>query len=96
MIAIVLVAHSAKQLSSIFYLSCFIVYAQPAGTAACEVPGVGAGADSSMAEWARVMKDAGTRENGSRPGRVRSHRPTGAEGAFAAKDRCSGGLHTAV
>lgn len=49
-----------------------------------------------MVEWARVMKDAGTRENGSRSSRVRSHRPTGAEGAFAAKDRCSGGLHTAV
>ena len=49
-----------------------------------------------MVEWARVMKDAGTRENGSRSSRVRSHRPTGAEGAFTAKDRCSGGLHTAV
>lgn len=24
------------------------------------------------------------------------YRPTGAEGAFAAKDRCSGGLHTSV
>ena len=36
-----------------------------------------------MVEWARVMQDAGTRENGSRSGRVRSHRPTGAEGAFA-------------
>ena len=35
------------------------------------------------------MQDAGTWENGSRSGRVRSHRPTGAEGAFAAKDRCS-------
>ena len=31
----------------------------------------------------KVMQDAGTRENGSRSGRVRSHRPTGAEGAFA-------------
>ena len=49
-----------------------------------------------MVEWTRVMQDAGTRENGSRSGRVRSHRPTGAEGAFAAKDRCSGGLHTSV
>ena len=49
-----------------------------------------------MVEWARVMKDAGTRENGSRSGRVRSHRPTGAEGAFAAKDRCSGGLHALI
>ena len=49
-----------------------------------------------MVEWTRVMKDTGTREKGSRSGRVRSHRPTGAEGAFAAKDRCSGGLHTAV
>lgn len=49
-----------------------------------------------MVEWVRVMKDAGTRENGSRPGRVCGHRPTGAEGAFTAKDRCIGGLHTAV
>lgn len=49
-----------------------------------------------MVEWARVMQDAGTRENGSRSGRVRSHRPIGAEGAFAAKDRCGGGLHTSV
>ena len=49
-----------------------------------------------MVEWTRVMQDTGTRENGSRSGRVRSYRPTGAEGAFAAKDRCSGGLHTSV
>ena len=69
------------------------------GTAAsvCRKSPAGAGLFLiDMVEWARVMKDAGTRENGSRSGRVRSHRPTGAEGAFAAKDRCSGGLHTAV
>ena len=40
-------------------------------------------------KWVRVMKDAETRENGSRPGRVCGHRPTGAEGAFTAKDRRS-------
>ena len=40
-------------------------------------------------KWVRVKKDAEARENGSRPGRVCGHRPTGAEGAFTAKDRRS-------
>ena len=41
-------------------------------------------------------KNAGTRENGPGHGRVRGHRLTGAARAYAAKGRCSGGLHALI
>ena len=45
-----------------------------------------------MIKWFWVMKDAGTRETGPRPGGVCCDRPTGTGGAFTAENRCGGGL----
>ena len=41
-------------------------------------------------------ENAGTRKNGPGYGRVRGHRPTCAERAFAAEGRCGSGLHALI